>query len=64
MGGEKMIAEQYLDATKMLNYHSSTISSLVKTSGWDNLDTFGKIGAIYNFVQNEILFGYNISDNL
>lgn len=59
-----MLGEQYLFATRLLNYQSDIIKSLVRYNGWDNLDEYTKIGAIYSFVQNEILFGYNADDNI
>lgn len=59
-----MIEQQFLQETKMVNYNSDTIKSLVQENGWDKLDDFSKIGAIYDFVQNKILFGYNADDTL
>lgn len=55
---------EYLKETKMLNYGSAEISHLIDIRGWRQPDEFHKIGAVYGFVQNEILFGYNADDNL
>lgn len=55
---------KYLMATTMLNYESEKIKSLISKRNWKELDEFNKIRAIYSFVQNEILFGYNASDHL
>lgn len=55
---------EYLKETKMLNFGAAEISDLIDVRGWRQLDEFYKIGAVYGFVQNEILFGYNASDTL
>lgn len=51
-----------LDKTELLNYDDEIIRKLITDRGWESLDTFHKIEAIYTFVQNEILFGYNETD--
>lgn len=56
--------EEYLKETKMLNFNSAKISDLVREKGWLELDEFHKIKNIYEFVQNDILFGYNSTDIL
>lgn len=56
--------EEYLKETKMLNFNSAKISDLVRKKGWLELDEFHKIKNIYEFVQNDILFGYNSTDIL
>ncbi len=56
--------KKYLEKTKMLNYESESIQSLIKNRKWLELDDYNKIGAIYDFVRNDILFGYNRSDLL
>lgn len=53
---------RYLEETTILNYSAPTIQALIKKRGWNQLDDFHKIQSIYNFVRDEILFGYNISD--
>ena len=52
----------YLDKTELLDYDDDMIKRLIKDRGWSTLDTYHKIGAVYDFVQNEILFGYNETD--
>lgn len=52
----------YLDKTELLDYDDDMIKRLIKDRGWNTLDTYHKIGAVYDFVQNEILFGYNETD--
>lgn len=54
----------YLKETKILNYSDSSIQSLVKNKDWLNLDTIQRVKSIYNFVRDEIKFGYNVSDNI
>lgn len=54
----------YLNDTAMLNYREQEIAKLVTAKNWNNFDEYNKISAIYNFVQNDILLGYNKRDNL
>lgn len=56
--------KEYLKETKMLNFNSTKISDLVIRKDWLELDEFHKIKNIYEFVQNDILFGYNSTDML
>lgn len=56
--------DKYLKETPMLNYNSDSIQKLVEARGWKRLDAFERIGAVYDYVRNEILFGYNSSDLL
>lgn len=54
----------YLLETTMLDFSSENIKYLVSEHNWTGLDDFSKIKKIYNFVRDEILFGYNESDNV
>ena len=54
----------YLKETKILNYSDSTIQDLIKNKNWLNLDTVQRVKSIYNFVRDDIAFGYNISDEI
>ncbi|MDE7453343.1 MAG: transglutaminase-like domain-containing protein [Clostridia bacterium] len=56
--------EKYLKDTAMLNYHAQEIVGLIEAHKWNDLNGFDKIGAIYDYVQNKILLGYNKYDNL
>lgn len=56
--------KEYLEETEMLNYNAPQIKVLVAKNKWSELDNFHKIKSIYEFVQNDILFGYNSSDTL
>ena len=59
-----MQKEKYLQTTPMLDYQTESIRALVESRGWDELSLFDKIGSAYDFVRNEIKFGYNRSDDL
>ena len=48
--------------TKMLNYEHPSIQALIQARGWKKLNTFACIQSIYNFVRDEIRFGYNTDD--
>ena len=56
--------EAYLKETPMLNYSAASIQRLVAARGWAALRPYERILQIYNFVRDEILFGYNVSDRL
>lgn len=56
--------KKYLEKTKMLNYKAEGIQALIKERKWLELDDYHKIGEIYDYVRNDILFGYNSSDLL
>lgn len=56
--------ENYLSETKILNYFHPSIQKLVEKKDWKNLDVTSKVQAIYNFVRDDIKFGYNISDDI
>lgn len=55
---------KYLEETYMLDYSSTEIQQLIESRGWKKLDDFNKIKEIYNFIRDEILFGYNIDDSV
>lgn len=56
--------DKYLKETNLLNYSCSSIEKLVNDRKWNDLDDFNKMKEIYYFVKDEILFGYNISDDI
>ena len=53
---------KYLQQTKMLNYSDPKIQQLIQERKWNSLDDFERLKAIYNFIRDEILFGYNTDD--
>lgn len=59
-----MEVEKYLKETKLLNYSCDSIQRLILERKWNDLDDFNKIKSIYNFVRDEILFGYNVRDDI
>lgn len=56
--------EKYLKNTATLDYKSQQISDLIIAQKWNDMDEYAKIGAIYDYVQNNILLGYNKYDDL
>ncbi len=54
----------HLKETKLLNYYHNSIQKLIKDREWNQLDTIERTKAIYNYVRDEIKFGYNISDDI
>ncbi|HKM34173.1 MAG TPA: transglutaminase family protein, partial [Lachnospiraceae bacterium] len=56
--------DRYLQETKMLNYSAKSIQNLITERKWDALDEFHRILEIYNYIRDEILFGYNVSDDI
>lgn len=55
---------KYLEETKILDYSNETIQTLIKQKNWFDLDSVEQVKAIYNFVRDEIKFGYNKSDDI
>lgn len=56
--------DRYLAETKMLDLSDPSIQSLIERRRWQSLDEFECIRSVYNFVRDEILFGYNVDDNI
>lgn len=56
--------KNHLKVTRMLDFHDETIEQLIEWEGWRTLSQYEAIGAIYNFVRDEIAFGYNQDDTL
>jgi len=55
---------RYLEHTRLLDYDHPSIGILIAERRWKELQEFQRIGAVYDFVRNGILFGYNASDEL
>ncbi len=60
----KTMSQNYLAETGILDFRSSVIQALIAERGWHALGPSDRIGAAYDFVRNEILFGYNSDDTL
>ncbi|MDO9490869.1 hypothetical protein [Acetobacterium sp.] len=58
-----MESNRYLDETKLLDYSNQKIQDLIKIRKWENREEEQQIKAIYNYVRDEIMFGYNVDDN-
>ncbi len=56
--------ENYLKETPLLNYSDSSIQSLIKDKKWLTMDTIDQVKAIYNYVRDDIKFGYNLADDI
>jgi hypothetical protein len=60
-----LIDDSFLTAsTPLLDYHHPALRALTEQRGWKKLDEYQRIGAIYDFVRNDIQFGYNEDDTL
>ena len=56
--------EPYLKKTRLLNYDATSIRQLTNGRRWKALAEHDRIGAAYNFVRDEIAFGYNRFDDI
>ena len=56
--------KRYLGDTKLLDFSHPDIKELIRNRNWKDLSEYEKIGSIYHFVQNDITFGYNESDEI
>jgi len=56
--------DAYLDTSPMLDFDSPSIAQLIESRGWKALSSYDAIEAVYNFVRDEIKFGYNKDDTL
>ena len=60
--GEYM--DRYLKETAMLDFSSPIIQMLIQQRDWNAIPEFERIQAIYDYVRDEIFFGYNIDDSI
>ncbi len=56
--------DKYLIETSMLDFSDPAIQNLIRQRGWRSLGEFERIKGIYNYVRDEILFGYNTDDRI
>lgn len=56
-------ADPLLAPTRLLDFESPAIDALLEARGWKALPRDARIGAIYDFVRNQITFGYNRADD-
>ena len=55
---------EYLNETKILDFSAKSIQNLIETKQWVKKAEFNRISQIYEFVRDEISFGYNLDDNI
>ncbi len=55
---------RYLTETTMLDFSHPSIQNLIARQDWRSLGEFERIKAIYDYVRDTILFGYNSDDSL
>ena len=48
----------------MLDFSNESIQRLIERKGWRDLDPFERLRSIYNYVRDDILFGYNTDDGI
>ncbi len=53
-----------LAPTHLLNHDAPSMQRLVERRRWMQLEEMERIGAVYDFVRNEIRFGYNADDDI
>jgi hypothetical protein len=61
---EPHLVPQFLAPTPLLDFDHPSIRALIAERRWPELPDGERIGAVYEFVRNEIAFGYNDGDPL
>ncbi len=56
--------KQYLRETTLLDYSDPSIQALIERRNWRDLGEFDRLRSIYDFVRDEVLFGYNVDDDI
>jgi len=57
-------SKAYIQATELLDFNTSSIQALIEKRKWKTLPEKERICQIYDYVRDEILFGYNEKDEL
>lgn len=57
-------ADPHVAGTRLLDFDAPSIAKLLEERGWAELPRYNRIGAVYEFVRNEITFGYNRADDI
>lgn len=55
---------EYLKQTLILDFNHPSIQSLVKEKGWDRMPNVDRVKDIYDFVKDDVRFGYNTKDDI
>lgn len=58
------VTDRLLAPTRLLDFETTAIADLIADHGWRDLGAHDRIGAAYDFVRNEIAFGYNRADDV
>jgi len=58
------LSKDLLKETQMLDFNQPKIQTLIEQRRWRDLSQYDAIGSIYNYVRDEIQFGYNADDRL
>lgn len=53
-----------LNPSPILDFDHSSVENLIQEKGWHGIEKNQLIGNLYDFVRNEIVFGYNESDDI
>jgi len=61
---DEMMINTLLAESPLLNFSHHTLEVLVTDKHWNTLPEFERIGAVYDFVREEIAFGYNVRDEI
>lgn len=56
--------DRHCQATALLDFDHPRLRAIGESRGWAMLPESARIGAVYDFVRDEIPFGYNTSDDL
>ncbi len=56
--------DRHLRETRLLDFNHPSLTRLVDDRRWLALPVYERVAHIYDFVQNEIAFGYNEADNI
>lgn len=54
----------YLQETFMLDFSNAAIQRLIEERHWKDMEPFECLKSIYNYVRDEIYFGYNVDDSI
>lgn len=59
---EQGIKKEYFIPTKILDFNHASIQDLIHARKWNEYSSSEKVKRIYNFVRDEVKFGYNKND--
>ena len=58
------MTQTWLKQTPIADFDAPNVRALITSRGWRALAPYDRIGAVYQFVRDEIPFGYNRADDL